>query len=321
MSTPVFQKGARVALFGDSITHAGHYPSYLQQYYLVHLPHLGVKFYNYGAGGDTAEGALHRRLEYVLRCEPTDVCLMFGVNDIGRALYAPGATAEKIREREDLCRRHLEATAELCRSFHERGVAVTLCSSLGQDEVFPSAEGYPLSTTGTTEVLLDLFKRNADALSGEIAGTVDYFTPMQGLLRDLFSLGGPSLFRDRVHPTPLGQQLMARIFLAEQGLPVAVPSAAQLMLGWCGEGLIPTIGARYDFEMKFRNFRWIYPHQAERTAGLSLSERVAYWQNALAALPDPNDWTATVYRYYIENAHRDSEIEAEYFALTDGLYQ
>lgn len=320
MSTTPFEKGARVALVGDSITHASMYPSYLQQYYYVHLRHLGVKFYNFGCGSGTAEGAIER-LDYILRAEPTDVCLMFGVNDIVPSLYVADATAEQRRERADRCRRHLEATERLCRFFTGRGIAVTLCSSLGRDELFPVTETYPLTSFGTTEVLSELFRENSVALAGMLRGTVDYLTPFQALTRELLALGGPSLFRDRVHPALPGQQLMARIFLAESGLPVAMPTAAHLMLGWHGEPLLPELSRRYDAEMQFRNLRWIYPHQAEKTPGLSLEERVAFYRNAAAGISEPNSWTANVYRFYAENAHRDGEIEKCYFDLTDALYQ
>ena len=39
----LFDKGARVAMVGDSITHSGLAVAYLQEYYLTHMPEREVK--------------------------------------------------------------------------------------------------------------------------------------------------------------------------------------------------------------------------------------------------------------------------------------
>ena len=49
---PQFQAGDRVAFIGDSITHGGHYHSYIWLYYMTRFPNMPLFFLNCGLGGD-----------------------------------------------------------------------------------------------------------------------------------------------------------------------------------------------------------------------------------------------------------------------------
>ena len=95
------------------------------------------------------------------------------------------------------------------------------------------------------------------------------------------------------------------------------------MAGWEDTPLLPAIRERRGAEDRLRSIRWVYPHQASKTEGLSLEERVAYWQRCVEEKRElaQYEWAAVMYRFYAENAHREAEVEAEYFALTDALYQ
>ena len=322
MSSRPFAEGARVAMIGDSITHGGVHPSYIQQYYLTHFRDHRVKVYNLGIGGDTAAGALER-MEEILSVNPTEAVVMFGTNDIGHEGFGENPPEAEIAAREERAARHLAATRELVERLCSHGIAVTLASSVGRDEFTPEEKSGTPIPHGSTALLSRLFSENAAALSDKIVGTVDYLTPLQSLQRELVVLGGPSLFNtpDRVHPSPLGQQLMARILLSEQGLPAALPTAAQLVAGWRDAPMIPEIRTRRQAEDRLRTMHWVYPHHKE-TDGMTVPERIAYWEKALAEERGlaVYPWAATMYRYYIENAYREDEIEAEYFALTDALY-
>ena len=95
MSTMAFGAGARVAMIGDSITHGGIHPSYIQQYYVDYFPERQVKIYNLGSGGDTAEGAL-ARFDELISVDPTDAVVMFGVNDINFRSYVEHPDEEQL---------------------------------------------------------------------------------------------------------------------------------------------------------------------------------------------------------------------------------
>ena len=80
---PAFKAGDRVALVGDSITHGGHYHSYIWLYYMTRFPDMPLTLMNCGVGGDEAKSILDRWDWDVLRKNPTYITLTFGMNDTG----------------------------------------------------------------------------------------------------------------------------------------------------------------------------------------------------------------------------------------------
>ena len=323
----LFEQNARVAYIGDSITHSAPTTSYIQEYYWKHLKSRRVKVFNLGTGGDTAEGALTRLESDILRARPTEAVIMLGTNDINFRLYVAEPTETQRAEAEDLAARHLAATEKLVRFLYERGIPVTLCSSIGRDELTPpqdTAIDPPLRSYGATARLAALYAESCRALSGILKGSVDYLTPMQTLQTGLYAIGGPSLFRiDRTHATLLGQQMMARIFLAAQGLPVTVPSAAMLAAGWKEAELSAPIAERFAIEQDLRNIRWVDPHQSAETEGLDLDGRIAYWTKAIEERRGlaRHDWAVPLYREYLRLVRREDEIVAHLEAVTDALYE
>ena len=317
----LFENGARVAMIGDSITHSGLAVAYLQEYYITHLPERRVKIYNLGTGGDSAAGACaEARLREILAVEPTEAVVMFGVNDMNVPAYASliptPADAEK---RTAARRRHLEATVRLVGMLREHGLPVTLCSSVGRDE-HTAGEGGFLSH-GATAALLGMYHDDLAAIGeGVLKNTVDYLTPMQALQAELAAIGGPSLFApDRTHPSDLGQVMMARIFLAAQGLPVSLPSAAMLAEGWRARPLPAPLAERRRAGLRWRDLSWVYPHQADRTPGMTKEERIAFWREE-AKRTDLSPYFIRMYRNYVENAENEEGYLADYLAKTDALY-
>lgn len=323
----LFSQNARVAFIGDSITHSASTVSYIQQYYVKHLAERRVKIFNLGTGGDTAEGALERLEADVFRARPTEAVVMLGTNDIRFSLYSAEPTEAERREAEERAARHLAAMRQLAGELHSRGIAVTLCSSIGRDELTPptdTALDRTCRSFGATARLAALYEENCRALSGMLTQTVDYLTPIQTLQSELLTAGGPSLFTvDRTHASPLGHQLMARIFLRAQGLPVVLPSAALLTAGWREAPLSPGLAERLELERVIRNIRWVDPHQAAETVGLDLEGRMAYWEKAIAERRGlaRHDWAVSLYRSYLDNVRQESELVDRLEAMTDALYE
>ena len=322
----LFEQNARVAYIGDSITHSAPTTSYIQEYYWKHLKSRQVKIFNLGTGGDTAEGALTRLESDILRARPTEAVIMLGTNDINFRLYVAEPTEAQRAEAEDLAARHLAAVEKLVRFLYERGIPVTLCSSIGRDEITPpqdTALDPTVRTYGATARLAALYRENCCVLSGILRATVDYMGPMQALQAELCAIGGPSLFTvDRTHASMLGQRMMARIFLAAQGLPVILPSAEMLKVGWQEAALSPEIAERFATEQILRHIRWVDPHQAAETAGLDLEGRLAYWEAAVKKEQGlaRYEWARSLYRVYLDNARQEDEIIARLEAMTDALY-
>jgi lysophospholipase L1-like esterase len=327
MIAPLFERNARVAFIGDSITHTSPLSSYVQEYYWRHLPSHRVKVFNLGIGGDTAEGTLGRLEADVMRARPTEAVIMLGTNDINYHLYKEAPTEAERAAAEENARRHLAAMRSLVEYLHSHAIPVTLCSSIGRDELTPPRDT-PIDgaqrSYGATARLRALFDENCRALAGMLKGTVDYMTPFQALQAATLAVGAPSLFTiDRIHASPLGQRLMARIFLAAQGLPVALPTAEMLAAGWQEAPLTPAIAERFGVEQILRNIRWVDPHQADKTEGLDLEGRIAYWTRAVEERRGlaQYDWAVSLYRVYLENARNEEALVARLEALTDALYE
>ncbi|MDE1192999.1 MAG: hypothetical protein PW786_12775 [Arachidicoccus sp.] len=83
----VFKSGDRIAFLGNSITHGGHYHSYIWLYYMTHFPDRKIQIFNCGIGGDVA-GQMYNRLDIdVFAKKPTIIFLTFGMNDAGYYEY------------------------------------------------------------------------------------------------------------------------------------------------------------------------------------------------------------------------------------------
>ena len=320
MNERLFANEARVAMVGDSITHSGVAVAYIQEYYLSHFPKRKVKIYNLGTGGDSAASAC-ARLDEILSVKPTEVVVMFGVNDMNITAYdAKNPTDEQIEIRTDARRRHLAAMCRLVQLLREHGLPVTLCSAVGRDEYTTGAEG--IVSYGATDALLAMYHDNINAIGKEnLKNTVDYLSPLQALQAELCAMGGPSLFTpDRTHPSELGQSVMARIFLAAQGLPVSIPSAKALLAGWQERELPLALRERRAVGLRWRDLSWVYPHQGHRTEGLDLDGRIAFWREESKRTDLPK-YFIDMYRNYAENAKNEPSYIAEYLSRTDALYE
>jgi len=97
LSAKTFESGSRVCFLGDSITHNGIWSRDVMLYYVTRFPDRDIVFINAGQGGDNAYNARVARLETdVVARRPTDIVLMFGMNDVMRTNYMVGASAEQI---------------------------------------------------------------------------------------------------------------------------------------------------------------------------------------------------------------------------------
>ena len=86
-SIPPFKKGERVVFVGNSITHGGHYHSFVWLYYMTRFPNKPITIMNAGIGGESAWD-IKDRLDYdVFDRKPTYVTLTFGMNDTGYDIF------------------------------------------------------------------------------------------------------------------------------------------------------------------------------------------------------------------------------------------
>ena len=96
---PRFEEGERVVFVGNSITHGGHYHSFIWLYYMTRFPDKPITIMNAGIGGESAWD-MKDRLDYdVFNRKPTYVTLTFGMNDTGYDIYMKGDAKELSEQR------------------------------------------------------------------------------------------------------------------------------------------------------------------------------------------------------------------------------
>lgn len=83
----LLEKEERVVFTGNSITHGGHYHSFIWLYYMTRFPDKPIIIMNAGIGGESVWD-IKDRLDYdVFDRKPTYVALTFGMNDTGYDIY------------------------------------------------------------------------------------------------------------------------------------------------------------------------------------------------------------------------------------------
>ena len=219
---PPFQEGEKVVLVGDSITHGGHYHSYIWLYYVTHVPGMRIEMLNAGMGGECAWD-MAARLDYdVLALEPTYLTLTFGMNDTGYGeIYGKPGWEEKSAER---VRRSLESFAEMEEKLAARAQMKTVM--IGGSPFDETTCFNPHKLTGKNDAMRKLTAAQREAARRHGWGFVDFLEPMVDI--SLREQAKDSTFSfcslDRVHPDCDGQMVMAWLFLRAQGLaglPVA----------------------------------------------------------------------------------------------------
>ena len=99
ITIPRFEEGERVVFVGNSITHGGHYHSFIWLYYMTRFPDKPITIMNAGIGGESAWD-MKDRLDYdVFNRKPTYVTLTFGMNDTGYDIYMKDNAKELSEQR------------------------------------------------------------------------------------------------------------------------------------------------------------------------------------------------------------------------------
>jgi len=207
-----FPNGARVCFVGDSITHRGLYIAHIVAHYRKHFPDSRVEFYDCGISGGNLGNSIKVFNEDTAIYEPTHVVLMIGVNDSKRNLLAEPASRERydeLRLAYDNYRKNLEHFYKITK---DKGIELILCTPAPYDEYNkegnqPFNGGYAL-IQGYASCVKAFANENGIPLC-------DYHAEMTRAIQTE-TLYAP----DRVHPTDRGHYVMAKIFLASQGLTI-----------------------------------------------------------------------------------------------------
>lgn len=205
-----FPKNARVCFVGDSITNNGIFIKHIASYYRENLPTLGVEFYNCGIAGGNLGNTLKVYDEDIDVYDPTHIVLMIGVNDsrIGNLTDPP--SEERYNRLLEAYGKYVSNMESFYRLTRDKGIELILCTPMPYAEFQESEES---------------IYRGGFALLQGYAEFVRGFAKDHGLsLCDYHraatrAMQSSVIYRpDRVHPSPDGHVLMAKVFLEALGI-------------------------------------------------------------------------------------------------------
>lgn len=287
-----FQSGDRVCFVGDSITHKGMFIKQILAYYRKYLPEVKVEFYDCGIAGGNLGNTIKVFDEDIAIYDPTHIVLMIGVNDSRfNHLQDPA------NERYDFLLNTYEKYQANIETFYkmtsERGIKLTLCTPV------PYAE-YSDFDTPTV--------RGAYALIMGYANFIRAFALEKGLdLCDYHSAMTKAMqtevlyATDRVHPTEEGHFVMARAFLAAQGLELSEPMEYSADLEeW------------YETTQKIRNIItaefFVVPNYTECTDEERIEAVKKRFEEAQKGINDPGEYIRTVMQRHINYKPHQKEL-------------
>ena len=207
----LLQPGDRLAIIGDSITEQKMYSRIIETYLTVCVPELKITARQFGWGGETAEGFLHRMTNDCLRFQPTIATLCYGMNDHG---YRPYSEPTGIWYSNNY--------AAVAWSLKNSGARVVLGSPGCVGKAPPWTAGKNFTMDDLNLNLCRLRNIDIGIAAREQINFADLFWPLltagfsahQKYGAD-YELNG----KDGVHPDWAGHLVMAYAFLKALGLP------------------------------------------------------------------------------------------------------
>lgn len=212
---PPFKKGERVVFTGNSITHGGHYHSFIWLYYMTRFPDRPITVMNAGIGGESAWDIRDRSDEDVFNRKPTYVTLTFGMNDTGYDIYMKDNAKE-------LSEQQVAKSLESFREIEERLLAKSKITKvlIGGSPYDETSKFNNFILHRKNDAILKIIDAQCASANKNGWGFVDFNQPMREI--SLKEQQKDSTFTfcriDRIHPDNDGQMVMAYLFLKVQGL-------------------------------------------------------------------------------------------------------
>ena len=212
---PRFEEGERVVFVGNSITHGGHYHSFIWLYYMTRFPDKPITIMNAGIGGESAWD-MKDRLDYdVFNRKPTYVTLTFGMNDTGYDIYMKG-------DAKELSEQRIAKSLESYREIEERLLAKNKIKKvlIGGSPYDETSRFNNFILHNKNNAILKIIDAQRTSAKKNGWGFVDFNQPMREISRKEQEADSTFTFCriDRIHPDNDGQMVMAYLFLKAQGL-------------------------------------------------------------------------------------------------------
>lgn len=212
---PRFEEGERVVFVGNSITHGGHYHSFIWLYYMTRFPDKPITIMNAGIGGESAWD-MKDRLDYdVFNRKPTYVTLTFGMNDTGYDIYMKD-------DAKELSKQRIAKSLESYREIEERLLAKNKIKKvlIGGSPYDETSRFNNFILHNKNNAILKIIDAQRTSAKKNGWGFVDFNQPMREISRKEQEADSTFTFCriDRIHPDNDGQMVMAYLFLKAQGL-------------------------------------------------------------------------------------------------------
>ena len=294
-----FPNGARVCFVGDSMTAANQVLSRVINHYNKHFPGHGITFWNCGTSGGNCGSALTFFQDDVLPHQPTHAVLAFGINDCQTWHLRKDRSGEKYRLMDLAFALYQKNIFDYVKLLVSHGVQVILCTPPTYDEYTPG-ETPALQGCHATMVAYAAFIRQFAAEYGCDLCDYNSFTG-----KAVCAEPQPVFTADRIHPTDHGYYLMAKCFLASQGLQIdeEAPIPAY-MNGW---------------REAVRRLRSIYgaEHMVVKNYDLPTEEKLAMVQKIIDERSITNPAVEVYAHWYLE----EKPNQAMLYPLIDQLYE
>ena len=294
-----FPDGARVCFVGDSMTAANQVLSRVIDHYNKHFPDHGITFWNCGSSGSTCGSAITFFPDDVLPHKPTHAMVAFGINDCQTSHFLKPRSEEKFRLIQMAFAKYQKNIIDYTRLLVSHGVQVTLCTPPVYDEYTDGPGDVRKGVYATMVAYADFIRRFAEENGLSLC---DYNSFMA---RQVCIEPQPIFNPDRVHPTDHGYYLMAKCFLASQGLQIDE------------EAPIPAyMDAWRDAVTRLRR---IYgaEHMIVKDYNLPTEEKLAKVQDIL----DNHKWTNPAFEPYIHGFLAEKPNQSQLYPLIDKLYE
>lgn len=212
---PRFEEGERVVFVGNSITHGGHYHSFIWLYYMTRFPDKPITIMNAGIGGESAWD-MKDRLDYdVFNRKPTYVTLTFGMNDTGYDIYMKD-------DAKELSEQQIIESLKSFREIEERLQAKNKITKvlIGGSPYDETSKFNKFILHQKNDAILKIVDAQCTSARKNGWGFVDFNRPMCEISLEEQKKDSTFTFCriDRIHPDNDGQMVMAYLFLKAQGL-------------------------------------------------------------------------------------------------------
>jgi lysophospholipase L1-like esterase len=291
--------GDTVVFYGDSITEQHYYTQSVEDYVATRFPHMHIRFFNAGNGGDRVTGggggSIDERLARdVFPQKPTVVTIMLGMNDGGYGSLTPEVESKYTQGYEHILNSIQQSLPN---------ARITLLGPSPYDEV-----SRPEIVSGGYNATLARFSEIDKELAAKHGATfIDLNAPFVDSLKRgiaINPLATELLVPDRVHPEPIAHWFMAEAILKGWNAPSIVSST--------------TIDARLHAATDTQN------SQVTDVSSLPGHDTGIRWTELDGALPLPLDDKNIGHHFLHQISDIDHDLDQQLLTvqeLTPGNYQ